>query len=89
TKLKVAKVAKRLAKAQNMRMEVDDSVYDKIVEQCDQVDIGARNIDRVLDQKILPVISRRLLERMTEDTMPTVLTMGTDASGEFTYTFSD
>ncbi|MCH8251211.1 MAG: type VI secretion system ATPase TssH [Planctomycetes bacterium] len=88
-KLKVAKVAKRLAKAQNMRLEVDDSVYDKIVEQCDQVDIGARNIDRVLDQKILPVISRRLLERMTEDTMPTVLTMGTDASGEFTYTFSD
>ena len=87
-RMKVAKVGKRLAAAHKMGFDVDDSVYDAIAAQCNQVDIGARQVDHLLDQKILPQLSRRLLEKMGEEQMPASVSMGADDAGEFTYTFS-
>jgi len=52
------------------------------------VDVGARAIDHVLDQAIMPELSRRLLQRMTEETMPQRMTMGAAADGAFTYEFT-
>ena len=52
------------------------------------MDLGARQIDHLLDRQVLPVLSRELLEQMTGDEMPTKLTMGIDAEGGFTYAFS-
>ena len=69
-------------------MNVDESVYDLIAQQCNQVDVGARQIDHVLDQMVLPEMSRRLLERMTEDEMPTGIDMAANEAGEFTYEFT-
>ncbi|MFQ5590625.1 MAG: type VI secretion system ATPase TssH [Phycisphaerae bacterium] len=87
-RMKVGKVAKRLADAHGMTLTVEDAAYERIAEQCNQVDVGARQIDHVLDRAILPEMSRRLLEQMTEPVMPTTVTMGTDESGEFTFAFS-
>ena len=88
-KMKVAKIGKRLEDAHKMEFRVEDVVYDQIVSRCVQVDIGARQIDHILDMTVLPGLSRRLLEKMTEETMPKTVTMGTDEAGEFTYSFSD
>jgi type VI secretion system protein VasG len=87
-RMKVAKVGRRLAAAHKMVFSVDDAVYAAIAAQCNQVDIGARQVDHLLDQKILPQLSRRLLEKMGEDQMPTAVSMGVDDAGEFTYEFS-
>jgi len=86
--MKISKVGKRLAEAHKMAFNVEDSVYQQIADQCNQVDIGARQIDHALDRTVLPELSRRLLEQMTEETMPAVVTMSTNESGQFTYSFS-
>ncbi|UCE58237.1 MAG: type VI secretion system ATPase TssH [Phycisphaerales bacterium] len=87
-KMKVAKVGKRLDDEHKITLNVHESVYDLIAQQCNQVDVGARQIDHVLDRAVLPEMSRKLLERMTEAEMPTAIAMGSDDAGEFTYEFS-
>ena len=87
-KMKVGKVGKRLEIAHKMSWSVDDSVYERIAEQCNHVDVGARQIDHVLDRTVLPQLSRCVLEQMAESEMPSAVTMGTNEAGDFTYTFS-
>ncbi|MCK4343180.1 MAG: AAA family ATPase, partial [Phycisphaerae bacterium] len=88
-KMKLRKVGKRLAAAHKAEFRVKDDVYAVMAGRCQQVDLGARQIDHVIDQAVLPVLSRRLLEQMAADKIPAVVTMGTDGEGEFTYEFSD
>ena len=88
-RMKLGKLGKRVADAHKMAFQVDDSVYDLIVSRCTQVDLGARQIDHVVDQAVLPELSIRLLEQLAEDEMPTAVTMGTNEAGEFTYTFTN
>jgi len=88
-KMKLRKVGQRLAEAHHMDFHVDESVYARMAALCNQVDVGARQIDHLLDQTVLPELSRRLLERMGEETMPTAVTMGATEEGEFTYTFAE
>ena len=85
---KLRKVGKRLAEVHKMVFHVKPSVYERIAEQCQQVDLGARQIDHTLDQRILPELSLRLLERMTDERMPSAVTMDTNEAGEFIYSFS-
>ncbi len=87
-RMKTAKVGRRLSNAHGITMTVEDAVYAEMANRCNQVDVGARQIDHLLDQAVLPVLSRQLLERMGSDEMPTALTMGVDDAGEFVYTFS-
>ena len=87
-RMKVAKVGKRLLEAHKMSFEVDDAAYELIASQCNQVDVGARQVDHILDQTVLPDLSRRLLQQMSSDKMPSGVRMGVDDNNEFTYEFS-
>ncbi|RJP32378.1 MAG: type VI secretion system ATPase TssH, partial [Phycisphaerales bacterium] len=87
-RLKVGKLARRLRQAHDMELEVTDAAYDQIASRCDQVDVGARNVDHILDQSILPKLSRLLLEQMTHETMPAKATIDADQAGEFAFEFS-
>ena len=66
----------------------DETVYAEMASRCNQVDIGARQIDHLLDVAILPQLSRRLLEQMGEEEMPTSVTMTLSDDKEFAYNFS-
>jgi type VI secretion system protein VasG len=87
--MKLAKVGKRLAEAQHITLNVEENVYEAMAKRCNQVDVGARQIDHILDQTVLPDLSRRLLQQMGDERMPTRLTLGVDDGGEFTYSFAD
>ncbi|MBI4719123.1 MAG: type VI secretion system ATPase TssH [Planctomycetes bacterium] len=87
-RMKLAKVGKRLVESHKIAFEASDAVYEHIAGRCTQVDVGARNVDHILDQSVLPVLARQLLQKMTEDEMPRRLAMGMSDSGEFTYSFS-
>jgi type VI secretion system protein VasG len=87
-RIKVRKVGKRLWNAHQIKMDVDEAVYAQMASLCTQVDIGARQVDHLLDRTVLPELARQLLSRMTEDEMPTAVKMGSGSDGEFTYTFS-
>jgi type VI secretion system protein VasG len=87
-RMKLAKLGKRVSGAHKMDFKVDDAVYGEIASRCQQVDLGARQIDHLLDQTVMPQLSIRLLEQLGEEEMPAAVTMGIDEAGEFTYTFA-
>jgi type VI secretion system protein VasG len=86
-RMKLRKVGERLAATHRMAFNVDEPVYAQIAARCNQVDVGARQIDHILDQTVLPDLSRRLLEKMTDETMPKAVQMGVTEAGEFSYSF--
>ncbi|OCG18387.1 type VI secretion system ATPase TssH [Gilliamella sp. App4-10] len=62
--MKLNKVASRLQKHYKIVFNVGEKFYDTLVSACLLPDTGARNIDSILNQQILPVISNQLLQRV-------------------------
>ncbi len=60
-----------------------------ITARCTEVDSGARNIDFILTQTVLPQLSTGVLERVCEQRPFDAVHMALGADGNFTYTFHD
>ncbi|CDL85482.1 type VI secretion system ATPase TssH [Xenorhabdus szentirmaii] len=86
--MKLAQVAKRLKLHYRLNCVVEESLYDTLVEACLLPDTGARNIDSLLNQQILPVLSQQLLMRQSAQQQSTTLTLGYGEEG-ITLTFDD
>ncbi len=76
--MKLAQVAKRLTRHYGLTTTIDESLYDTLVAACLLPDTGARNIDSLLNQQILPVLSQQLLSHMAAGQKPQHLTLGWD-----------
>ncbi|QKJ01739.1 type VI secretion system ATPase TssH [Yersinia mollaretii] len=87
--MKLAQVAKRLNKHYGLHCTIEESLYDTLVAACLLPDTGARNIDSLLNQQILPVLSQQLLSRMSEQQRTTSLTLGWDEAEGITLGFGD
>ncbi|ANJ55558.1 ClpV1 family T6SS ATPase [Pseudomonas silesiensis] len=61
--LKLARVARRLQRHYGLACQIDEALNDALVAACLLPDSGARNIDSLLNQQILPVLSQQLLQR--------------------------
>ncbi|CNF69707.1 Clp ATPase [Yersinia similis] len=85
--MKLAQVAKRLNKHYGLHCTIEESLYDTLVAACLLPDTGARNIDSLLNQQILPVLSQQLLSRMSEQQRTTSLTLGWDEDDGITLEF--
>ncbi|MHC4411049.1 MAG: AAA family ATPase, partial [Planctomycetota bacterium] len=48
-----------------------------------EVETGARNIDHILQSTLMPQISRAILQRIADDTMPEKMHLGVDKDGGF------
>ncbi|HGI5917998.1 TPA: type VI secretion system ATPase TssH [Yersinia enterocolitica] len=87
--MKLAQVAQRLNKHYGLHCTIEESLYDQLVTACLLPDTGARNIDSLLNQQILPVLSQQLLSRMSEQQRTTSLTLGWDEADGITLEFSN
>lgn len=67
-KLQLNKVVKRLQNNYQANFTYDDTVVCSIVEQCTDVDSGARVIHNILQNQILPELSLKILGRMADKT---------------------
>ncbi|CNI01377.1 Clp ATPase [Yersinia kristensenii] len=85
--MKLAQVAKRLNKHYGLHCSIEESLYDTLVAACLLPDTGARNIDSLLNQQILPVLSQQLLSRMSEQQRTTSLALGWDEAEGITLEF--
>lgn len=83
----LAQVAKRLNKHYGLSCTIEESLYDTLVAACLLPDTGARNIDSLLNQQILPVLSQQLLSRMSQKQRTTSLTLGWDEEEGITLAF--
>lgn len=76
--MKLLQVSKRLHRHYGLTTHIDESLYDALTAACLLPDTGARNVDSLLNQQILPVLSQQLLTHMAAKQKPHSLTLGWD-----------
>ena len=86
--MKLRRVGERLAASHGMQFEILPDARDALARRCTDFESGARNVDQMIDQAILPRISQRILEQMAEGELPTRLTLGVDEEGDFSFGFT-
>jgi type VI secretion system protein VasG len=84
-RLKLAKVQKRIAENHKIDLSYDPSVVDAIASRCTEVESGARNVDNILTNTVLPDISRTLLGKIAEGEKLSSIRIGVGEDGNFAY----
>jgi type VI secretion system protein VasG len=85
-KLQLKKIQKRVATNHKAELVFGDEVVRLVAERCTEVESGARAVDAILTQKMLPEMSREFLNRMIEGRAITKVRIGVKDS-EFEYVF--
>ena len=88
-RLKLGKVERRLLETHKLVFGYDDATVDAIAQRCTEVESGARNVDNILTNTLLPELSRLLLGAMAEGMKPATVTVGVGDGGAFTYQSSN
>ncbi|MCT4706736.1 type VI secretion system ATPase TssH [Enterobacteriaceae bacterium H16N7] len=68
--MKLAQVSKRLHRHYGLTTNIGESLFDALTAACLLPDTGARNVDSLLNQQILPVLSQQLLTHMAAKQKP-------------------
>jgi type VI secretion system protein VasG len=63
-KLKLNRIAKRMRENRNVSFGYDEGLIESIASRCKEVESGARNVDHILTNTLLPEVSKELLSRM-------------------------
>jgi len=82
--IKMNKIRRRLAEIYKLELVITPAVGDEIASRCKQITIGARLINLIINETVLPEIARNILELMGAESKYDKLIL--DArDGEFTY----
>ncbi len=65
-KLKLERIARRMRENRNVSFVYDKEIIETIASRCKEVESGARNVDHILTNTLLPELSRELLTRMAK-----------------------
>jgi len=84
-RLKLGKIKRRLRETHGIELQHDETLVDQVTARCTEVESGARNVDNILSNTVLPEISRLLLSSMAEGLRPTALRVDVGVDGDFTY----
>lgn len=87
--LKLDQIAQRLASAHGITLRCDPRVIDYLVQQCHTPESGARAINTMIEQQLMPGVSRSLLGFMADDDMPQLMTLELDEADELSCVFSN
>ena len=82
-KLRLNRVKSRLEVNHKMQLTWDDTVADEIARRCREVDSGARNVDSIISNNLLPRISHLLLELMAKREKKASMHVSLAANGSF------
>ncbi|HLJ86717.1 MAG TPA: type VI secretion system ATPase TssH [Candidatus Angelobacter sp.] len=83
--LKLGKIKKRLGENHRMEFNYDETLVEEIARRCTEVESGARNIDNILTNTLLPEISREILGRIAEGQDLRAVRVGIGSEGKFAY----
>jgi type VI secretion system protein VasG len=86
--LKLSRIQKRLMENHRIALEFDEALMNEVAKRCTEVESGARNVDNILTNTLLPEVSRQLLAHMAEGVKVTAIRVGLGADAEFTYSFT-
>ncbi len=84
-RLKLGKIARRSAANNRVDLVWDESLVDAIAQRCTEVESGARNVDNILSNTVLPSISRLLLTALASREVLESIHISAGSDGELTY----
>jgi type VI secretion system protein VasG len=84
-RLKLAKIQQRVAQNHHAALTYDEALVAAIVARCTEVDSGARNVDHILTQTLLPELASAMLARMGIGKPCTSVHVSCDDTGHFVY----
>ncbi len=87
--LKLGKVERRLRETHRLRLVVDEGVVDEIAARCTEVESGARNVDNILTNTLLPAVSRLLLHSLVGGEKPVAIQVRIGEDGDFAYSIPE
>lgn len=87
--LKLDQLADQLQHQHGMAMRCDQKVMEHLALQCQFAETGARHVNALLEQQLMPGIAGQLLSFMAEDNLPDLITLELDEQGELCCTFAD
>ena len=84
-RLKLGKIQRRIQETHRIALTHDEALIEEVAKRCTEVESGARNVDNILTNTLLPEISRQILGRLAErqKLAPIHVTIG--GGGEFVY----
>ena len=71
--LKLGKIQRRIEETHKLALTYDSSLVDEVARRCTEVESGARNVDNILTNTLLPQISCQLLTAFAEGARPSAL----------------
>ena len=83
--LKLAKIQRRIRENHKIELTYDPAVVAEVAKRCTEVESGARNVDNILTNTMLPDVSRYLLSRMAEHQKPSAIHVSVAENGSFGY----
>ena len=84
--LKLNKVKKRIESGYQAIVNIDDAVAQGIADRCREVESGARNIDKIVNQSLLPELSAGILGRMADNQPVSKVNIAMDDNQHFKVT---
>jgi type VI secretion system protein VasG len=85
-KLKLGKIQRRIRENHKVELTYDEAVIEAVAKRCTEVESGARNVDNILTNTMLPDVSKYLLNQMAERQKPASIHVSLRADGSFVYT---
>src|SRR6266566_2359774 len=83
--LKLRKIQRRIRENHKIELNYDPAVVAEVAKRCTEVESGARNVDNILTNTMLPDISRYLLSRMADRQKPSAIRVSVADNGSFAY----
>jgi len=83
--LKLNKIKRRLLENHKLDLVYDQALVETVAGRCTEVESGARNIDNILTNTLLPDMSRELLASMAEGRRLERIRVGIGEGGSFVY----
>jgi len=63
-RLKLGKIQRRIAETHKIKLTYDDALLNEVAARCTEVESGARNVDNILSNTMLPDLSRQILSQL-------------------------
>jgi type VI secretion system protein VasG len=88
-RLKINKIRRRIGETHKVTLNYGEDVVNAVAARCTEVESGARNVDNILSNTMLPEMSRALLSKMAEGGGIGTITLGVGSDGNLTYDIAD
>ncbi|WP_043711759.1 type VI secretion system ATPase TssH [Corallococcus macrosporus] len=87
--MKLAKLVGRLREAHNVETTLAPELLDELARRCTESEMGARNMEQILQGSLMPALSRELLQHLVGGAVPPKLHVALTETGDWDLRFAE